>query len=88
MGFGGQFKYDDAFSDFDQAIRLDADYLPACYQRGSLFWETADFERARQDLDQIDRLKRPEAVLSAEELGPGEASDRRRQALAATGNAD
>jgi tetratricopeptide (TPR) repeat protein len=88
LGFRRTAKYDDAFSDFDQALRLDADYLPAYYQRGSLFWETADFERARQDLDQIDRLKRPEAVLSAEELGPGEASDRRRQALAATGNAD
>ena len=46
----------------------DADYLPAYYRRGNLFWEIADFERARQDLDQIDRLKRREAVLSAEEL--------------------
>jgi tetratricopeptide (TPR) repeat protein len=88
LGFRRTLKYDDAFSDFDQAIRLDADYLPAYYQRGSLFWETADFERARQDLDQIDRLKRPQAVLSAEELGPGEARDRRRQALAATECAD
>jgi tetratricopeptide (TPR) repeat protein len=88
VGFRRTSRYDDAFADFGQAIRLDAEYLPAYYQRGSLFWETADFERARQDLDQIDRLKRPEAVLSAEGLGAGEASDRRRQALAATGNAD
>jgi tetratricopeptide (TPR) repeat protein len=81
-------QYESAFADFDQAIGLDADYLPAYYQRGSLFWETADFERARQDLDQIGRLKRREAVLSAEELGPDDASDRRRPVLAVTGNAD
>jgi tetratricopeptide (TPR) repeat protein len=88
LGYRGTLQYESAFADFGQAIRLDVDYLPAYFQRGSLFWETADFERARQDLDQIDRLKRPQAVLSAEELGPGEASDRRGQALAATGNAD
>ena len=65
-------------------LGLPARLLPA----RSLFWERGDFEHARQDLDQIDRLKRLEAVLSAEEIGPGEASDRRRQTLAATGNAD
>jgi tetratricopeptide (TPR) repeat protein len=88
LGYRGTLQYESAFADFDRAIRLDADYLPAYYRRGSLFWEIADFERARQDLDQIDRLRRREAVLSAEELGPGEAGDRRRQALAATGDVD
>ena len=87
-GYQGTWQYERAFADFDQAIRLDPDDLLVYRQRGSLFWEIGDFERVRQDLDQIDRLKRREAVLSAEELGPGEAGDRRRQALAATGDSD
>jgi tetratricopeptide (TPR) repeat protein len=87
-GYRQTFQYELAFADFDQAITRDSNYMPAYYQRGSLYWERGDFERARQDLDQIARLKRAEAELGAEELRPGEAGDRRRQAGAATRVAD
>jgi tetratricopeptide (TPR) repeat protein len=55
-----QHKYDRAFADFEQAIALDPDYLPAYDHRGSLYWDVGDFDHVRQDLDQIVRLKRRE----------------------------
>jgi tetratricopeptide (TPR) repeat protein len=58
---------DRAFADFDRAIALDADYLPAYDQRGSLYWDIGDFEHARQDLDRIIRLKRQAVEPSATE---------------------
>jgi tetratricopeptide (TPR) repeat protein len=58
VGYRQTSQYDRAFADFDQAITLDADYRPAYDQRGSLYWDVGDFEHARQDLDQIVRLKR------------------------------
>jgi tetratricopeptide (TPR) repeat protein len=88
LGYRGTFQYESAFADFDQAIGLDSNYLPAYHQRGSLYWERGDFERARQDLDQIVRLQRLEAEPGAEELRPDEASDRRREAGAIMGDAD
>jgi tetratricopeptide (TPR) repeat protein len=60
---------DRAFADFDQAIALDADYLPAYDQRGSLYWDIGDFEHARRDLDRIISLKRREVEPSAMEAG-------------------
>jgi tetratricopeptide (TPR) repeat protein len=67
VGYRQTFQYDRAFADFEQAIALDADYLPAYDQRGSLFWDRGEFGRARQDLDQIVRLKRREVDLGAAE---------------------
>ena len=66
-GYRQTFQYELAFADFDQAIRLDSNYMPAYYHRGSLYWERGEFDRVRQDLDQIARLKRREAELTAEE---------------------
>ena len=60
VGYRQTSQYDRAFADFAQAITLDADYRPAYDQRGSLYWDVGDFEHARQDLDQIVRLKRRE----------------------------
>jgi len=80
LGYRGTFQYERAFADFDQAIGLDSNYLPAYHQRGSLYWERGDFERARQDLDQIARLQGLEAEPGAEEL--------RREAGAIMGDAD
>src|SRR4029077_17725698 len=56
-----------AFADFDRAIALDADSLPAYDQRGSLHWDIGDFEHARQDLDRIIRLKQREVDPGATE---------------------
>jgi tetratricopeptide (TPR) repeat protein len=67
VGYRQTFQHDRAFADFEQAIALDADYMPAYDQRGSLYWDIGDFERARQDLVQIVRLKRREVDPSAAE---------------------
>jgi tetratricopeptide (TPR) repeat protein len=67
VGYRQTFQHDRALADFDQAIAIDADYLPAYDQRGSLYWDRGEFERAQQDLDQIVRLKRREVDLGATE---------------------
>jgi tetratricopeptide (TPR) repeat protein len=67
VGYRQTSQHDRAFADFEQAIALDADYLPAYDQRGSLYWDRGEFERAQQDLDQIVRLKRREVDLGATE---------------------
>jgi tetratricopeptide (TPR) repeat protein len=68
VGYRQTSQYDRAFADFEQAIARDPDYMPAYDQRGSLYWHVADFDHARQDLDQIVRLKRREVDLSAAEV--------------------
>jgi len=67
VGYRQTSQYDRAVADFDQAIALDANYMPAYDQRGSLYWDRGEIERARQDLDQIVRLKRREVDLGATE---------------------
>jgi tetratricopeptide (TPR) repeat protein len=67
VGHRQTFQYDRAFADFEQAIGLDPDFLPAYDHRGSLYWDIGDFEHARQDLDQIVRLKRREVDPGAAE---------------------
>lgn len=75
LGYRQIFQYERAFADFDQAIRLDATYLPAFDQRGRLYWEIGEFERAGLDLEQIIRLKRRDAEPSDEEPCPGGATN-------------
>ena len=67
VGHRQTFQRDRAFAGFDRAIALDADYLPAYDQRGSLYWDIGDFEHARQDLDRIIRLKQREVDPGATE---------------------
>jgi tetratricopeptide (TPR) repeat protein len=67
VGHRQTFQHDRAFADFEQAIALDPDFLPAYDHRGSLYWDIGAFEHARQDLDQILRLKRREVDLRATE---------------------
>ena len=67
VGHRQTFQHDRAFADFEQAIALDPDFLPAYDHRGSLYWDIGDFEHARQDLDQILRLKRREVDHRATE---------------------
>ena len=67
VGYRQTFERDRAFMDFEQAIALDADYLPAYDHRGSLYWDIGDFEHARQDLDRIIRLKQREVDPGATE---------------------
>jgi len=62
------FEPQDALEDFDQAIKLDPKYLPAYCERGDLYWEQGDIERARRDFDQVIRMRRREADLNVEEL--------------------
>jgi tetratricopeptide (TPR) repeat protein len=62
------FEPQHALEDFDQAIRLDPSYLPAYCERGDLYWEQGDIERARQDFDRVTRLRRRDPELNVEEL--------------------
>ncbi len=68
LGYRQTLEHQRAFEDFDQAIKLDANYLPAYCERGNLYWEEGKIERARQDFDQVARLKRRETELQVEEF--------------------
>ena len=51
VGFRRTSRYDDAFADFGQAIRLDAEYLPAYYQRGMILWSARRHDEAKPALE-------------------------------------
>src|SRR5262245_26019418 len=68
LGHRQTLEHQRAFEDFDQAIKLDPNYLPAYCERGYLYWEEGEFERARQDFERVIRLKRREADLDVEEF--------------------
>ena len=67
LGYRQTSQDERALADFDQAIAIASDCLPAYYRRGSLYWERGDHERARRDFDQIVRLERQEAEFGVDE---------------------
>lgn len=55
-------QYDVAIADFDQAIRLNPNYVPAYYNRGVAYAEKRQYDSAIADFDQAIRLNPNDAV--------------------------
>ena len=56
VALGEQARWEEAISEFDEAIRLDPRYAPAYLYRGGSYFSLGQFERAIQDYDEAVRL--------------------------------
>lgn len=55
-------EYDRAVQDFDEAIRLDPDFLNAFFQRGDAYLARQDYDRAIRDYDAVIQLDPNDAI--------------------------
>lgn len=56
FSFSGEGRFEEAISDFNQAIKLRPGNAPAYYHRGRAFQEDGQIEKARSDLEQFIKL--------------------------------
>lgn len=55
-GYSGRAQYERAIQDYDEAIRLKADFPEAFNSRGNAYSARGQFDRATQDYDQAIRV--------------------------------
>lgn len=56
VALGEQTRWEEAISEFDEAIRLDPQFAPAYLNRGGAYFRLGQFERAIQEFDEAVRL--------------------------------
>ena len=56
VALGERARWEEAISEFDEAIHLDPQYAPAYLYRGGAYFRLGQFERAIQDYDEAVRL--------------------------------